>query len=265
HGLGWGGTMIDFGLHFHHCSLSELLVILNGWKEQSFFFHPPFSSPKKGSQEKGTRLEIVRSEPLVNDSLLAYVSQRGISHQIAKKYLEQISFRTNEKEFLAFGFKNNSGGYELRNERFKGSCSPKDSTLIQGDKNSDTLAVFEGMFSFLSYLELQENERIQLQKKSADTDPMFSNTASHFLILNSLAFLEKRREMMELYSKIILYLDRDKAGMEATQKVLHWSEKYNDKSTLYIGHKDLNDYLVHLKKQQLQPEKRKRKGSKRTV
>ncbi|RYZ25137.1 MAG: DNA primase, partial [Chitinophagaceae bacterium] len=29
HGLGWGGTMIDFGLHFHHCSLSELLVILN--------------------------------------------------------------------------------------------------------------------------------------------------------------------------------------------------------------------------------------------
>jgi len=38
------------------------------------------------------------------------------------RYLKQ---RRIEKIFKAIGFKNNAGGYELRNEYFKGSSCPK--------------------------------------------------------------------------------------------------------------------------------------------
>jgi hypothetical protein len=265
HGLGLGGTMIDFGLQFHRCSLPELLGILSKKNEHSFSFHPPHLLSQKDQPVKEPRLQIVHSEPLVNPSLLAYISRRGISHQIAKRYLEQITFRTNEKEFMALGFRNHAGGYELRSASFKGSSAPKDSTLIQGDKNSETLAVFEGVFSFLSYLELIENHHHQLQKMSANKNTTLAKPEPIFLILNSLAFLVRRRETMESYQQINLYLDRDETGVAATEKALHWSEKYQDKSTLYKGHKDLNDYLVYLKKEKLQQTQKKGKGWRRTI
>jgi hypothetical protein len=119
------------------------------WVESAILlFSPALFIPKKGTQEKEPRLEVVRPEPLVNPSLLAYIFQRGISYQIAKRYLEQITFRTNEKEFMTLGFRNHAGGYELRSASFKGSSAPKNSTLIQGDKNGDTLTVFERVFPF---------------------------------------------------------------------------------------------------------------------
>jgi DNA primase len=65
--------------------------------------------------------------------------------------------------------------------------------------------------------------------------------------LNSLAYLEKNRVEMEQYPKIHLYLDRDKAGREATKKALFWSVRYMDKSHSYQNFKDLNEYLCHPK------------------
>jgi len=252
HGLGVGGTLIDFGLQFHHCTLPSLLGILSGIKGESFSFHPPVVSSENVRQENEKRLTIVKSDPLQNLRLISYVVSRGVSLERAKKYLEQISYKVGEKEFMALGFRNDSGGYELRSPSFKGSSSPKDSTLIQGEKNGDTLAVFEGMFSFLSYLELK-----------AKTPVSFEKNESHFLVLNTLSFFEKRRETMEIYPTINLYLDRDKAGVEVTQNALQWAEKFRDKSSLYKGYKDLNDYLVQSLKQSRPQEKRKSRGPKK--
>jgi hypothetical protein len=177
HGLGRGGTLIDFGLLFHRCSLAALLKILNGAGNQSFPSHPPILLVQKQLTHGEKKLKVMRTEPVENRLLEGYILGRGISLKVARKYLEQIIYTNSGKEFLALGFKNNAGGYELRNERFKGSSSPKDSTLIQQGKNCDTLAVFEGMFSFLSYLELKEN-RTQLQKKNLATDAIFDEKES---------------------------------------------------------------------------------------
>ncbi len=49
---------------------------------------------------------------------------------------------------------------------------------------------------------------------------------------------------MENYSVINLYLDQDKMGIATTEKALKWSDKYKDRSQLYAGFKDLNDYLI---------------------
>ena len=265
HGLGNGGTMIDFGLLFHRCSLPELLNILSETKDQNFSFHPQLLAIQNDLRERKSGIKIIRSESLQNHSLVSYVLGRGISLERAKKYFEQITFRIDEKEFLALGFRNNSGGYELRSARFKGSSSPKDSTIFQEDKEVKTIAVFEGIFSFLSYLELKENDVLFRQKTTADIDTIFEKNANHYLVLNSLSFFEKRRETMEMCPKINLYLDRDKAGVEATQKALQWSQKYRDKSSFYKGHKDLNDYLVHLIKQSRHREPKQSQGKKRSV
>ena len=41
----------------------------------------------------------------------------------------KLTFRLYDKKHTAIGFQNSAGGYELRNEYFKGSSSPKDITL----------------------------------------------------------------------------------------------------------------------------------------
>ena len=84
----------------------------------------------------------------------------------------------------------------------------------------------------------------------------------NFLVLNSLSFLDRSIKIFEKYISIQLYLDSDAAGRIATQKLLHYSKNCEDKSSLYHGYKDLNDYLVYQnkKKQKLEqalPKKQK--------
>jgi len=116
----------------------------------------------------------------------------------------------------------------LENEHFKGSSSPKDVTQITNSEAKD-IAVFEGFFSFLSYQIFHLN------------NPHLTN----FLVLNSLSFFEKSRQLMENKEKIHLYLDRDEAGMKHTNEALKWDKRYIDQSHLYKNYKDLNDCLVH--------------------
>ena len=57
--------------------------------------------------------------------LCRYLRQRRIEKNIADKYCYEIIFEMNHKEkHHAIGFKNNTSGYVLRNEYFKGSSSP---------------------------------------------------------------------------------------------------------------------------------------------
>ncbi len=146
----------------------------------------------------------------------------------------------NEKKFFAIGFENKSGGFELRNQYFKASSSPKNVTQSQISAAKE-IAVFEGFTSFLSYQTLHQK------------DAQLTN----FLVLNSLSFFQKCRQLMEENPKVYLYLDRDEAGIKNTQKALKWDTKYTDRSDLYKDHKDLNDYLIS-QNQQLKQSGRQR-------
>ena len=115
------------------------------------------------------------------------------------------------------GFKNNAVDFELRNENFKGSSSPKDITFI--DNKTEQIAVFEGFFSFLSFYTINKNQ----------TAPL-----TNYLVLNSLSFFEKSRPLMEKYQNIHLVLDRNTAGKMHTLQALQWNkDKYIDRSTFY--------------------------------
>jgi hypothetical protein len=238
HGIGKGGNMIDFGILFHQCSVAELLQKL----QDIFYFHQqtltvqqPLSDAQKPREALEPKIKVIAAKPLTHPSLCRYVIDRKIPLKIAKKYCQEVEFELYDKRFFAIGFENKSGGFELRNERFKGSSAPKDVTMIE-QINCLNIAVFEGFFSFLSHQTLQQNKLTEL---------------TNFLVLNSLSFFEKSRSIMEQHYKIYLHLDRDNAGLKHTQEALKLNEKYIDQSHLYKHCKDLNEYLVdqriHLK------------------
>jgi DNA primase len=233
HGMGKGGNLVDFCVIYHHCSISDLLVLLYRFQGNSAFsFQQPAPSKLMGAGEKeGSpgKIVVLNTRPLVAPSLIDYLEKRGISLDIAERSCREVEFSLYGKHQTAIGFANRSGGYELRSEHFRGSSSPKDISFF--DNRQEEIAVFEGFFDYLSFQAI--NKHIQA--------PM-----TNCLVLNSLAFLEKSRPLMEQYSRIYLLLDRDVAGMTFTGNALKWNpDKYIDRSEFYRERKDLNEWLIH--------------------
>jgi DNA primase len=228
HGLGKGGNLIDFGVLYYGCTVKELLQRLHNYS--SFQQLPSGSSlhpvQKNVSQEE-SKIRILSASDIESPALIEYLNTRKISLDIAREHCRQVMFQLYGKLITSIGFPNRSGGYELRNARFKGSCSPKDISYV--DNGQSSVAVFEGFFSYLSFYQVNQQS----------PDP------TNFLVLNSLAFLEKSRPLMEQHQVIHLLLDRDRPGQHLTEKALRWDRRYTDQRDLYSGYKDLNEWLQH--------------------
>ena len=222
-GEGKGGTLIDFGIRYFKCSVSEFL-------QQSSFSFSPVQRPMAGEEKEKINNEstilIKKVTTLSSSYLLAYLKSRKIDVEIAKKWCKEISFELYGKTYSAIGFVNDSGGYELRNSFFKGSSHPKDITTLQ--KGAQSLAVFEGFFDFLSYQMICKNKE---------------ETLHTFIILNSLSFSSKIESTVSNFEEVNLFLDRDKSGQKVTSRFLSLGSHIQDKSYLYSHHKDFNDWL----------------------
>lgn len=229
HGLGRGGNLIDFGIEYHRCTFVELLNKLSG----NLSFQKPHSQLVKSVHETETKIKVLDDFPLTSFVLLRYLERRHIPIEIAQKYCREIRYELNEKTYYGIGFKNDSGGWEIRNPYFKASSSPKDITTFKN--GSDEAVVFEGFTDFLSFQVLHKN----LPENSQD-----------FVVLNSVSFFERARPFMEQHQSIRLYLDRDAAGQKYCRRALSMSNKYTDESKLYQKHKDLNDWLINYGKLQ---------------
>lgn len=228
HGMGQGGDLIDFGCLYNNCSVSDLLKKWEGLPSPTFSFHPPTAGEKKNIV--GDSIAVLGVRPIADHHLLRYLDSRVIPHSLAAAYCKEVDFSLHNRQYRALGFQNNAGGYELRNVDFKGCCAPKDITLITNE--GQQLNIFEGFFSFLSYM--------ACQKEAGTTD-------DDFLILNSLALSGKATDLTEKYPKISLYLDNDDAGKRAAQS-LKTSDRFSDCSSLYHGFKDINDWWVNQNK-----------------
>lgn len=224
HGLGRGGNLIDFGIEYHHCTFAELLDKLRG----NFSFQRPPAQTLKNMSNLEPKIKILGDFALTSFALIRYLEQRHIPIGIAKKYCREIRYELNGKTYYGIGFKNDAGGWEIRNPYFKASSSPKDITTVKN--GSDEAVVFEGFTDFLSF---QVHHKI-LPENSQD-----------FVVLNSVSFFERARPFMEQHRAIRLYLDRDAAGQKYSKRALSMSNKYIDESKLYKNHKDLNDWLVN--------------------
>lgn len=234
-GTGQGGDIIDFGMLYHKCTVSEFLERLKDYRPRQILSYrqqtsiPSPSINHAGEKEDlGERIIIKDVRPITDHSLISYLESRSIPLEISRKFCKEVDFELYGKKQTVIGFENDLGGFELRSPGFKGSSSPKTFRLI--DNGSDTISVFEGFFDFLSY---------QTLKRESDTP------AANCLILNSLAFFEKSRQLMEKHQAVHLFLDRDPAGLSQTMKALEWNKtKYIDNSILYKDHPDLNAWLI---------------------
>ena len=167
--------------------------------------------------------------PLRSHALVMYLQERGIPAQIAVTNCQQIHYSRRGKRYYAVAFANQSGGYEIRNRYFKGCIAPKDISIRRvRDGPSTECAVFEGFIDYLSALTLGINN-------GADA-----------IILNSVSNVNKAIPVPKDYTAINCYLDNDSAGKTALAEL---TAKYDsiviDRSTLYSGFNDLNEYLTH--------------------
>lgn len=135
YGIGKGGSLIDFAILYNDCTVREFLQTLNG----SFSFHRPTKAASNNEfQETESRIIIVKEKPLTSFILHRFLYQRRIPIDVAKQFCKEVIYSSHGKEYFAIGFKNNAGGYELRNSFFNGSSSPKDVTTISNNAKPGT-------------------------------------------------------------------------------------------------------------------------------
>ncbi len=239
-GLGEGGSIIDFGIKYFNCSIKDFLGRLNesnGNVKQSVPSFQPVQSKRSVKEAEDSKIKILEVRSLLSPTLMDYIQSRSIDIELAKRYCKEVDFNLYNRTHTAIGFNNNTGGFELRNSYFKGSSSPKFTTLICRNALYKELLVFEGFFNFLSHLTAQQANQKQEQQ--------LQESQPAYLVLNSLSFFEMSRSLIERHQAVKLYLDRDKTGMRFTQKALDLSAKYQDCSCLYKGFKDYNDLLMN--------------------
>lgn len=226
-GLGKGGNIIDLAaeiyqstdLHYlKHCIANSYPVASVQTVASSF--HQRHSAP---SME---RLEVV---PLEHRALVAYLQQRGIPAHIARANCKEAHYGVNGKSYFAVAFGNVSGGWELRNKYFKGCRGCKDISYLPWSRDgpSTECGVFEGFIDYLSALTLG----------------IITNNDA--VVLNSVVNVNKAIPFFNDYSVINCYLDNDNAGRTAlTELSAIYGTTVIDRSSLYSGFNDLNEYLI---------------------
>lgn len=191
----------------------------------------PFSFSGQ-TEQQSEKIKILNVLPITKEVLKQYIRTRGIDLDLARKYVSEVHYSTNGRQWYALGLKNDSAGFELRNAlSFKTKSINDISTIRAGSPGAtDLVAIFEGMFDFLSALQYYG---IDIPRK--DT-----------IILNSLSNLSKAITKLSLYSHTSSFLDNDKAGKEAYTKISTSLERTTNYSELIFPHfKDFNAYLIH--------------------
>jgi hypothetical protein len=230
YGIQQGGKLFDLAQKLNpDLDASSLISKISDiflFEQQQSFTRPIYPHVQP---EKSISSAIVISEvrPLGgNKAITAYLQNRGIDLMASKRYCEEVYYQIEGKDYFAAGFKNRSGGYELRSQYFKGSSSPKDISHIENGNWS--VCVMEGFMDFLSLLTLRKESQVR----------------SDFLILNSVSFVDRSMDILKDYKNVFLYLDHDNAGRKALEKYEAAGLNTIDSSGTYQKFKDLNEYLL---------------------
>lgn len=215
---GKGGSIIDLIMALEKCNFSNAAQKLLDNEPLSF----SFSRIERISKDPMKIKSIVELE---NANLIAYANSRAISTGIAKRYLQEVHYCNNGRDYYAVGFKNDAGGYELRSSTgFKSKTANGISTIYKG---TQTVALFEGFFDFLSALQYYKVD-------SPNITTVILNTTHNFRL--ALPFLEGR--------KINCFLDNDEAGVSTVDRLNQANFSIaNHSISLYPDFNDFNEFL----------------------
>lgn len=237
YGLGSGGHLIDLVCKMYNVSVSGALLVISGLspRDPSLSF---FEKPDPLGSESS--IKILNVQQLQNKALIQYLISRKVNVSIASKFVEEVHYYAYPgqiKPYFAIGFKNDKGGYELRNgfktknfpSGFKGACSPKAITTIPG-QNRSAVNVFEGFFDLVSALTFFKTDRLTCD----------------IVVLNGVGLVNDFIKVIGSYSKINLFLDQDTAGKRTTVMVQEERpDAINRSEIIFPGFKDFNQFINH--------------------
>ncbi len=245
-GSGDKGNIIDLVMKLHQTdSVSEALQAI-----ERAVPHPQNRSFSFRQQEISDEILNIKVKPLHHPALIPLLNERKISIELARQYCKEMHYTLNGKAYFAIAFPNDNGGYETLNPYFKGCIPPKEITTF--NRKTATVHLFEGFMDYLSLL--------TLQAKQAEVSAV---------VLNSVTNLEKAVPFLSKHKLINAFLDNDKGGKQALEKLQKLNLPVRDISKRYAEYKDVNDYLCRKKlpkfqkKQTIETEKPKPKIGKR--
>ena len=221
HSEGIGGNNVDFMKKYLNASVKEVLE----WAEQNFFSFQYQNNSNTKQKALANNYTIIEVKDIQHQALLEYLKSRKVENQL--EFLKEIHYRMNDKNYFGIGFKNDSGGYEIRNKYSKICLGKKDVSMIKN--GSENLKIFEGFFDFLSFKNIEKS---------------LSDEKSDYIILNSVSMISKIKNLLENHKNIGLYFDNDEAGNRAVETLKKEFENVEDDRILYKDFKDLNDWAI---------------------
>ncbi len=260
HSAGFGGTTLDFVMKYNNCDIKSALELL---KDNSFSFHQPIIMSSNIIQEPACKIQAIM--PLMHPNLIQYVSKRNLNLKMAETYCKEVHYTLNNKTYYAVGFQNEVGGFELRNKYVK-MCIGKKAVTYFNNK-SKNIVLYESWSDYISFLTLYPNAEKQYDFLILNSVSMLNNaiikTPNNYLYKCTNGEVHKNvnvqiRKSVNMYlykelkyDKIICCFDNDKAGENAFQKVVQTYIGAVDGRKLYENHKDLNDYLLTINRNDL--------------
>ena len=261
HSAGFGGTTLDFVMKYNNCDIKSALELL---KNDSFSFHQPIIVSSNIIQEPTYTIQAIK--PLTHPNLIQYITERNLSLKMAQTYCKEVHYTLNNKSYYAVGFPNTTiNGFELRNVYIKMCLGKKAVTYF--DNKSKHIVLFESWSDYISFLTLYPNAEKQYDYLILNSVSMLNNTIiktpNNYLYkctngelykcinvqmdksINNTLYKELK------YESIICCFDNDKAGESAFQKVAQTYTNVVDGRKLYENHKDLNDYLLTINRNDL--------------
>ncbi len=223
HGLQKGGNIIDFIAIKFNYTIPEVLKFLENYSNESIFSFQKQKNITSNFSETETKVNIIKVTEIQHYALKEYLENRKIYHYENEPNLKEVHYEVNAKKYFGIGFQNRSNGFEIRSKYAKICIGKKDiSLVVKGYKNK--LRIFEGFFDYLSFL----------NKFKSDSD---------FLILNSIALINRCDKILSNYDEIELYFDNDAAGDLYTKSTQEKFKNAKDSRAFYKDFKDLNEWL----------------------
>lgn len=184
-------------------------------------------------KEEDDTLSITRIVPVQSMALIQYLHERGIDKETARPWVQEMHYKRGSGSFYSLAFSSDSGGYELRSRGFKSAQGKKDITLLNRDSRAGKMAVFEGFFDFLSWIQHTGQKKLSMP----------------VLVLNSVGLKKRAAEAIEKLENIQtvhVYADRDKSGKDLVQYMQERLDGIHviDESSLYASFHDYNEFVT---------------------
>ncbi|WP_134087873.1 hypothetical protein [Olivibacter sp. XZL3] len=122
-GDGSYGDFIDFAIKYHGWTFREFLQYFSD--PDRHLDVPKQVIPATDSREVVPAIEVVSVNDFQSVSLLKYLDLRGIPRDLAFTYCKEVHYNMYGRSYYAIGFKNDKGGYELRNPYLKKFKQPE--------------------------------------------------------------------------------------------------------------------------------------------